>query len=137
MRWFWMSVGFVALALGAAGAVLPLLPATPFLLLAAFAFAKSSPFLHHWLVTHKVLGPPIRNWQAYGAIGFRAKASAIIVMLLTLAASVWMAIPSWIIALQAIAMSGSALFILTRPFPPDTKRCPLRVEDERLPHSAG
>jgi len=55
--------------LGAIGIVLPLLPTTPFILLAAFCFARSSKRCHGWLVNHKVFGPIITNWTEYGAIG--------------------------------------------------------------------
>ena len=80
MRFLWSVFGVACVGLGALGIVLPLLPTTPFLLLAAFAFGKSSPRLHHWIMTHPRLGPPLHNWKAHGAIGRRAKAMAISMM---------------------------------------------------------
>ena len=56
-----------------AGVVLPLLPATPFVLLSAYCFARSSPRLHGWLLAHKLFGPLIRNWEQHRAISPRAK----------------------------------------------------------------
>ncbi len=119
MRSLWFVIGLAATACGIAGAVLPLLPATPFLLLATFAFARSSPRLHDWLVTHPTLGPPIENWRAHGAIATRVKTLAVIVMAITLAASVLGGLDGWIILLQAGVMALAAAFILTRPSGPD------------------
>lgn len=56
-------LGVLSVGLGTAGIVLPLLPTTPFLLLSAYLFAKSSPRCHDWLVTHKYLGPYIHAWR--------------------------------------------------------------------------
>lgn len=64
----WLLAGITAVALGLVGVVLPLLSATPFLLLAAFCFARSSPRLHCWIVEHPRYGPPFRAWQAHGVI---------------------------------------------------------------------
>ena len=60
-RLVWLAVGLTALALGALGVVLPLLPTTPFVLLAAFAFARSSSRMHRWLHAHPVFGVLIRS----------------------------------------------------------------------------
>ena len=55
-RMLWLILGFIGLALGAVGAVLPMLPAFPFLLLAAFCFGKSSEKLHRWFIGLEILG---------------------------------------------------------------------------------
>lgn len=59
----YITLGVISAGLGAAGIVLPLLPTTPFLLLSAYLFAKSSPRWHDWLVNHKYLGPYIQAWR--------------------------------------------------------------------------
>ena len=56
-------LGMISVALGAAGILLPFLPTTPFLLLSAYLFAKSSPRRHDWLINHKRLGPYIHAWR--------------------------------------------------------------------------
>jgi uncharacterized membrane protein YbaN (DUF454 family) len=119
MRLLWLSVGYVALACGVAGVVLPLVPTTPFLLLAAFSFASSSPALHDWLVTHPRFGPPIHNWNHHGAVSGRAKVAAIAVMMLTLAGSAVMGVSLGILATQAAVMLAVSAFLLTRPSGPD------------------
>jgi uncharacterized membrane protein YbaN (DUF454 family) len=105
----------VATGCGIAGIVLPLVPTTPFLLVAAFAFARSSPRLHDWLVRHPRLGPPIEAWRAHGAISRTNKRLAVAVMLCALGLSLAAGVPLWIIGLQGVVMAGSATFVLSRP----------------------
>ena len=118
-RLTWLIVGFVALALGALGIALPLLPTTPFILLAAFAFAQSSEKLHQWLLDHNVFGPLIDNWQQHGAISRRAKIASVVSMIALLVISLAMAAPTAVIVVQLVVLGAVALFILTRPLPPD------------------
>ncbi len=117
-RLTWLVVGLVALALGAIGIALPLLPTTPFILLAAFCFARSSNRLHEWLVTHDVFGPLIENWRRYGAISRRAKIISVVSMAAVLAISLALAVPTVVIVVQLVVLGAAALFILTRPLPP-------------------
>ncbi|MBB5518456.1 YbaN family protein [Amphiplicatus metriothermophilus] len=117
-RPLWLLLGFGCLAAGAAGAVLPLVPTTPFLLLAAFAFARSSPRLHDWLLAHPHFGPLIDNWRRHGAIGRRAKILAVAVMAFAFAFSIALGAGAWPLVLQALVLGGAALFVLTRPDAP-------------------
>lgn len=114
-RSLWLLFGLICLGFGAAGVVLPLLPTTPFVLLAAFAFARGSPEMHRWLLGHRHFGPLIEDWRHNGSIAPRAKRTAVAVMVLTFAGS-WLAgVKPWILAVQAVALGGAALFVLTRP----------------------
>lgn len=114
-RLIWLAMGVVAVGLAIIGAFLPLLPTTPFLLVAVFAFARSSPRLHDWLVSHRQFGPMINNWRRYGAISRRAKTAAVIAMAIAVLAS-WIAgFGNVVIGLQILVMGCVALFILTRP----------------------
>ncbi len=119
IRFFWLVGGFLSLAAGIVGIVVPLLPTTPFLLLAAFCFARGSERLHNWLVHHPRLGPPIRDWQAHGAISRRAKWMAMVAIVAVLIASVLFGVATHIIVIQLVVLSAVSLFILTRPLPPD------------------
>lgn len=114
-RLFYLAFGRIAVALGVLGVVLPLLPTTPFLILAAFAFGKSSPRLRQWLIDHATFGPPIRRWEEDGAIARPVKILACSMMAGVLLMSVVMGLKPMLIAIQAICMGGAALFILTRP----------------------
>lgn len=120
MRILWLAVGLGFLALGLIGAVLPVLPTTPFLLVAAAAFARSSPRLHDWLLNHRLFGPPIRNWEDNGAISARAKTLAVGSMAVVLAISLVAGLSPWVLLAQAGLMGVGAVFVLSRPSgPPD------------------
>ncbi len=122
LRLLWIIAGGLALALGLAGIVLPLLPTTPFLLLAAFCFARSSPRLEMWLIEHPRLGPPIRDWRAEGAISRKGKVFAMLAIAATLGLSLALALPGWVLLVQALTLGAVTLFLLTRPEPARTGR---------------
>lgn len=114
----WLALGLAALGVGAVGVVVPLLPTTPFVLFAAFAFARSSDRWHAWLMGHPSFGPMIDNWRAHGAISRPAKSAAIIAMAAVLGISVAIGAPPLVLALQAMTLSVAAAFIISRPLPP-------------------
>ncbi len=72
-RLLYFALGAAALALGLVGVVVPLLPTTPFLILAAFGFARSSPRLEAWLLAHPRFGPGLLAWRSRRAIAPAAK----------------------------------------------------------------
>jgi len=115
MRVLWLGLGGLFLGLGLLGVVLPVLPTTPFLLLAAGCFARSSPRLHRWLLGHPVFGPPIRNWEENGAISRRAKRLAAGSMVAVLVVSVGLGLPWKVLLAQAVLIAIGAGFVLTRP----------------------
>ena len=114
----WLVSGLVAMALGLLGIVLPLLPTTPFLLLAAFCFARSSPALHDWIVHHPRLGPPLRDWRHHGAISGKAKAAAVAMMALALAGGILADFGPRVLAVQGLVLLLVGAFLLSRPAPP-------------------
>jgi hypothetical protein len=118
-RLIWLLVGTVSLGLGVVGVFLPLLPTTPFVLLAAFAFARSSPRLHNWLLQHAVFGPLIENWRRHGAIGRKAKLAGVLSILAVFLLSVLFGAPAYVLAIQGVVLSLSGLFMVTRPTPPE------------------
>ena len=120
-RHFWTMLGAIALALGAVGILVPLLPTTPFLILAAYFFSRGSQRLHDWLIGHRVFGPPIRNWREHRAIATKAKLSALLAIGLVFALSVVFEAPGWALALQGVVLFGVAVFLLTRPTPPGSR----------------
>lgn len=119
-RIFWLCLGLLCLALGTIGAFIPLLPTTSFMLVAAFSFAKSSPRLHRWLLSHKMFGPLILNWNMYGAVSLNAKIMSLVSMVFILGLSAAFKIPLWVIGLQAALIGCVSLFLWTRPAPPSS-----------------
>lgn len=115
MRMLWLLAGYLFLGLGLLGAVLPVLPTTPFLLVAAGCFAKSSPRLHRWLLSHPVFGPPIRNWEDNGAISRPAKRLAVGSMAAVWAVSIFAGLPWSALIVQTVLIGIGAAFVLTRP----------------------
>ncbi|MBM9593827.1 YbaN family protein [Roseitranquillus sediminis] len=114
----WLTLGFGATALGIIGLFLPVMPTTPFLLLAAVGFSRSSPRMHDWLTGHPRYGAPIRNWQRHGAIAPAAKAASVAAMAGSLVLGLLLGLPAPLIAVQGVVLALVAVFILTRPIPP-------------------
>ncbi len=117
-RSLWIFIGLTSLALGIVGAVLPLLPTTPFVLLAAYCFARGSQRLHDRLMANRTFGPLIRNWEQHRAIAPRAKALAVGSMAAAPLISWALGLPERVIWIQAVILPATALFILTRPSGP-------------------
>jgi uncharacterized protein len=84
-----ISVGVLALLLGALGVLLPGLPTTPFVLLAAGCFAKASPALHQWLLDQRQLGPMVRDWETHRSLTWRVKLMASGLMVVMVSLSAW------------------------------------------------
>jgi len=114
-RLIWAICGLLALGTGILGIVLPILPTTPLVILAAFCFSKSSTRLHAWLNDHRIFGPMIQDWRERGAINPRAKFMAASMMALVIVISLIIGVPPYVLGIQAICLGGAALFVLTRP----------------------
>lgn len=115
MRIIWASLGILSVGLAVIGAVLPLLPTVPFLLLASFCFARSSSRMHSWMLSHPTFGPIIDDWNSSGAIGLRAKKMATLSIAFVFLISLVLAVPTKILIIQAVTLSAVLSFIWTRP----------------------
>lgn len=118
----WRIAGLIALGFGIVGVALPLLPTTPFLLLAAFCFSRGSERLHGWLMAHPRFGPAIVDWQEQGAISGRAKALAMAALSIAIAAAAAAGASATVIAIQLVVAAAVATFLLTRPSPKPPSR---------------
>ncbi len=97
VRGILIAAGTLCVVLGIIGIFLPLLPTTPFMLLAAACFARSSQRFHDWLLANRSFGPLIREWQRHRSIPYRTKVTAIVLMTLTLGVSiVFFVEPLWL-----------------------------------------
>jgi len=110
------ALGWVCVGLGAIGVVLPVMPTTVFLLIALWAFARSSPRLHAWLLNNPHFGPYIVDWENHRVIPVRAKIMAVGMMT---ASGLWLAFgtsaPLFVVLGVVVVMLCVAVFILTRP----------------------
>eukprot|EP00439_Symbiodinium_sp_Y106_P089369 s1_g1905.t1 len=113
------ALGWVCVALGAIGIVLPVMPTTVFLLVALWAFARSSPRLHTWLIENPYFGPYITDWERDRIIPVRAKILAVTMMT---ASALWLALGTdapLIVVFGVISiLIGVASYVVTRPSQP-------------------
>ncbi|MCW2474732.1 MULTISPECIES: DUF454 family protein [unclassified Symbiopectobacterium] len=110
-----LVLGWLAVVLATLGVVLPLLPTTPFLLLAAWCFARSSPRFHAWLLYRSWFGPYLRHWQDHRALPPGAKGKAVVMIVLTFAISLWLVDMMWVRVLLLTIMTVLLTFMLRLP----------------------
>lgn len=115
-RAMFLALGIVFLLLGVAGAFLPLLPTTPFMLLAAACFARSSERFYNWLLANRVFGATVREWQEHRAVRRRTKWVAIVTMAVTLTASTLLFAPDPYLR-GALALFGVVLAVFIYRLP--------------------
>ena len=113
-RHFYLVAGWASLGLGAIGAFLPLLPTVPFVILAAFCFARSSPRLENWLLTHPRFGHHIVAWRDKGAISRKGKIAATAAFALSIVLAAIFSPWPWVM-LPVIAAAVTGSWIWTRP----------------------
>ena len=106
-RWGYFLLAWLFFGIGAVGVVLPVLPTTPFMLLAAWGFARSSPRFHAWLYNHRLFGPPLVAFRDTGVISRRVKAVAWTTMAVSFSAMVAFAD----IPVYGLVASGSLMLI--------------------------
>lgn len=118
-RWrpFYIALGYVCVGLAMAGTVLPVLPTTPFLLVALWAYFRSHPEKAQKLLDHPRWGPMLRDWHEQGAIPTRAKIAAVTVMALSWVVVFFTAKGTWVPVIVGIILCCTALFVATRPAP--------------------
>ena len=110
LRWLLIAAGWLCFGLGVAGVVLPILPTTPFMLLAAACFARSSDRFYTWLIENPHFGPLIRQWRTTRSIPLRAKRSAQLLLLVTFATTITFAVSDNRVRI-GLAVVGTLVFI--------------------------
>jgi uncharacterized protein len=116
IRLFYLGLGWLSVGLGVLGIIMPILPTTPFLLLAVWAFSRSSPELAEKLRNHPKAGPYIRAWQDYGVIPPAGKIMAVLMMTVMGAYLIlYSPLPQWAAAVTCLMMLAVAIYIVTRP----------------------
>ena len=113
-RHVYLLLGFVFVAVAGLGFILPVLPGTPFLLLAAWCFSRSSEKWHRWLLESELFGPIIRNWEENRCISRRTKIVAITSMLLVGVTSIFLGVDDLRLRLLAVALiTAGAVTVLS------------------------
>jgi hypothetical protein len=123
IRWIYFFLALASLALGIIGAFLPILPTVPFILLAAWFAARSSPRLLTWLESHGEFGRYIRDWRMGGVVSRKAKWAATIMMSVSAGIILFVVTKWWAQLLSIGTMAAVAIWLWQRP--------------EQLPASAG
>ena len=109
------GTGLLFVGLAILGVVLPILPTTPFLLVAAACFAKSSPVMQKKLLANKTFGPLIHDWQKYRSIPRKAKRIALLTMVLSVCWSAFMLKSLWLTLLVIALVTGPFIFLWRLP----------------------
>lgn len=127
IRYVYLALGLLMVALGIIGAFLPVMPTTTFLIIAVFFFARSSPRLEAWVLNHKQFGPPVRNWQENRAISRKGKIASALGMTVGFTMFWFFAKPNLWLWLGVLAFFiACAIFVWTRP-----TGAPVAVGDQR------
>ena len=108
VRLLFVSLGTLFVLLGVAGAFLPVLPTTPFMLLAAGCYARASTSFYNWLLNNPAFGPTIIEWRRHRSLPWRVKLTAIVLMVATMGISVIFFVP-WPELQAALALFGLLL----------------------------
>ena len=117
MQVVYITIALVCLVIAAFGAVLPLLPATPFLLIAAWAASRGSRRIHDWIFAQPALAKIINDWREQGAIPLYAKWMATIMMSGSISLLVWREAHWGVVLGMLVICSATAIFLWTRPNP--------------------
>ena len=125
MRAIYFILGWFFFAIGAIGVLLPVVPTTPFMLLALWAFSRSSERFHNWLYNQHFFGPPLQMWQNHSVIPLAAKVMSISFMSISFVFMIFFS-PIHIILKLVIGllMLYGAWFVLSKPSnPPKNNHC--------------
>lgn len=116
-NYFYLILAYSAAGLGIVGAFLPLLPTTPFLLLAAWAATRGSPELHKWLYEHERFGPPLIAWEEKRAVSRESKLVACALILVSWIVMLLMTEGWQVPAITGVLFLCGGTYLVTRPTP--------------------
>ena len=113
-RWALIGLGTLFVGLGVLGAVLPLLPTTPFLLLAAACYARGSTRFYRWLLNNRFFGPSIRAWRRDRSMPVKAKRTAIVLVVVTFAITVAFFVTGPLARVLLVLLAAGIVVVLLR-----------------------
>lgn len=117
VRWMLLVFAMLCLALGIIGVIVPGLPTTVFILMAAWAAARSSPRLYRWLWSNRLFGPLLRNWAQGRRVSRRAKGSATLFMALSGTVLIMVGPNPWVMAMAFTCLACVLIWLWRRPEP--------------------
>jgi uncharacterized protein len=129
-RYLYRALGLVCVVFAAIGVVMPAWPTTPFVLLATFFFARSSPRFYNWIMNHRTFGPLIRDWRDGRGIPARAKVIAVASIVLSIGISITLIPVPWVRVLLLVIAVSVSTYLLRLPTTPPS------VDDHQL-HQGG
>ncbi|SFM60425.1 YbaN family protein [Nitrosomonas communis] len=115
MRWLYFGVGITALLVGVLGIFLPILPTTPFILLATACFARSSERLHDFLLSNRITGPIIYEWYKYRSVSRRVKRWVYFMIVLSFGSSILIVSSYWLKSMLILLLMILIFFIWRIP----------------------
>jgi len=124
IRAVFLGIGIAALSLAVLGVFLPVLPTTPFVLLAAACFARGSERLHNWMLAHRIAGPVIREWREHRSMPIGVKPWALLMMALSFGVSIVLMESAWHRVMLAIVAAVLAVFLWRVPVRPRSQSHP-------------
>jgi len=107
--------GHLSVVLGIIGAILPVVPSTPFMILAAYCYSKSSPRLHQKILNLPHIGSHVRDWEDHGLISVKAKILSIVLLSVMIGFSIYVLKVTWLKIMLAIIALAISTFIFSRP----------------------
>lgn len=111
-----LGTGWLCVGLGIIGIIMPLFPTTPFLLVAVWAFSRSSPEMAEKIRSHRLAGKYVRDWEDEGVIPLGAKIIAVVMMSAMFGYLYFgSGAPAWAVISAGIVMAGAAAYVLSRP----------------------
>ena len=121
VRYIYTGAGMISIGFAIAGAVLPVVPTVPLVLLAGFFFSRSSEKFDSWLVEHRVFGPIIRDWRAGRGFTIRAKVGAVAAIVLSFTITLVVMLDSVATRVGMVALAATVIaYVVSRPTKPAT-----------------
>lgn len=118
-RAFYLTLGWICFGLGVVGALLPIMPTTPFMIAAAWAFSRGSKRWHRWLLQRPIVGPILADWERHGVIRPAARRAATIGIVVAFSITFALVVRTWPMAVLHLSIAAAVLgYIHTRPSKP-------------------
>lgn len=114
-RYCLVGLGCLSIVLGVVGIFLPILPTTPFILLAAWSFARSSERFHLWLLNHRRLGPIVHAWQSGEGIPRKVRNRVLLLLWFSLLSTALLIAKLWLVPVLLLVGTSTTIYLMRQP----------------------